>query len=154
MPRGHELATREALVPVTPSECLADQYYAWEKRGRGWQVWPYPVELEPAFEPFLFHSVPAPPIADDARKPTLLGSLIGRLRARVLPPGTVLQPEPYPVLDYGSLQPAIFEPPDRLVELQISIPADLKVSKASAEQFLLSLTCSEYPAVFEVVASS
>ena len=29
---------------------LTRDFYAWEQRGRGWQVWPEPVELEPPFD--------------------------------------------------------------------------------------------------------
>jgi hypothetical protein len=40
--------------PASPAEQLTAAFYEWEIRGRGWQVWPYPVALEPPFRPFLF----------------------------------------------------------------------------------------------------
>jgi hypothetical protein len=48
---------------------LTEQFYRWEQRGRGWQIWPEPVDLEPPFEPFW----PAGniPIIDDGRRETL-----------------------------------------------------------------------------------
>jgi hypothetical protein len=32
-------------VPASPVELLTEQFYRWEKRGRGWQTWDYPVGL-------------------------------------------------------------------------------------------------------------
>ena len=37
---------------MTTEELISAQFYAWEKRGRGWHVWNCPVELEPPFEEF------------------------------------------------------------------------------------------------------
>lgn len=154
MASGEELAARQTLVPATPAEWLTEQFYAWEKRGRGWQVCPYPVELEPAFDPFLFHSMPALPAIDDARKPTALSRFVERLKSRFTPQAAVLQTEPHPVPEYEPLEPVPFDLPDRLAELQIAIPTDLKVSKTAAEQFLLSLSYCEYPVAFEMVGSA
>jgi hypothetical protein len=33
---------------------LTERFYDWELRGRGWQVWNYAVDLEPAFRPAAF----------------------------------------------------------------------------------------------------
>src|SRR5438093_1423853 len=72
--------------PPTLVELLTEQFYAWERRGRGWQVWPYPVPLEPPFRPFLGHYLPfALRSVDDARKPTLLSTLTERLLGRAAP---------------------------------------------------------------------
>lgn len=40
------------------SEYLTFQFYAWEKRGRGWNLFDQPVELEPEFVPFFGHFRP------------------------------------------------------------------------------------------------
>ena len=80
MEGAEELASFTAGLPITTQEWLTTQFYLWEKRGRGWQLWPYSVELEPPFEPFMFHSIPTGPGVDDARKPTLLSSLLERIR--------------------------------------------------------------------------
>jgi hypothetical protein len=34
---------------------LKEQFYTWERRGRGWGVAPYPTVLEPPFRPFVGH---------------------------------------------------------------------------------------------------
>jgi hypothetical protein len=59
-------------------EKLSEQFYGWEVRGRGWQVFSQPVCPEPPFRPFHGHYVaPQPPI-DDGRRPTFLSSLISK----------------------------------------------------------------------------
>src|SRR5690348_1270732 len=52
-------------------ELFSTQFYTWEKRGRGWPVWNYPVELEPFFYPFYFYQGNTQGIIDDGRRPTL-----------------------------------------------------------------------------------
>jgi hypothetical protein len=40
------------MPPVANNRKLSQAFYAWERQGRGWALWNYPVELEPSFEPF------------------------------------------------------------------------------------------------------
>ena len=66
-------------------EALTRQFYEWERRGRGWQVFDQPVALEPPFRPFFGHFLPATPGAahDDGRKATFLSNLAdGFLKGR------------------------------------------------------------------------
>lgn len=51
------------------SEKLTEHFYQWEMRGRGWQLWPYPVDIEPPFVPFS-HILPAEKPTDDGRRPS------------------------------------------------------------------------------------
>lgn len=134
--------------PLTPLELLTAQFYAWERRGRGWHVSPYPVELEPPFRPFVWYAPAAPgPPVDDARKPTLLSSLVDKIRGQssraMVPleaPEGVFEPEA-----------EIFTDDSALVEMQVSIPPTLKVTQDTAEQFLLSLAYGARPLAFELV---
>ena len=48
------------------AEQLIEHFYKWELRGRGWQLYPHPIPLEPPFRPFLTHYVWTPPPFDDA----------------------------------------------------------------------------------------
>src|SRR5437870_10377219 len=85
---------------ATPEEALTDEFYRWELRGRGWQVWDVPVLPEPPFRPFYGHTLPAIPQRplDDARKPTFFGSLVERFRDRVTS-RTALAPAQLPDVD-------------------------------------------------------
>ena len=57
MPEDEEITRSPRLLPLTREERLTAQFYDWERRGRGWQLWSYPVELEPPFRPFFGHYV-------------------------------------------------------------------------------------------------
>src|SRR6266498_3649339 len=148
MPRDIEIVPYNDYALLSQEERLTFQFAAWEKRGRGWDVYPYPVILEPPFRPFLFHFAPSAPIYDDARKPTFLSSLADKLLGRSTEPKLLLQlpeeiePEP---------EPAVFYEDTDLIELQITLPPHTKISRERTEQFLLSLTYCSEPLSFEVV---
>lgn len=127
-------------------EQLTDQFYAWEMRGRGWQVWPETVSLEPPFRPFYGHYLPDGDAIDDGRKPSFLGSLVEEARKALggeteVPPTwqAVEEPEPEP-MERGEL-----------VEIQASLPANLSPTKESFEQCILSLSYCREPIAFELV---
>jgi predicted DNA-binding transcriptional regulator AlpA len=131
-------------------EALTRQFYEWEQRGRGWQVWDRPVVLEPPFRPFYGHFVSAQgPVADDGRKPTFLSHLVsGFWKGRDT--GTT----PVAPLDEGEPSPAYMEDRTALVEVQAVLPPDTKITKDAAGQFLMSLGHVSRPASFEILASS
>jgi len=148
---------QEALVqgtvafPPTHAELLTAQFYDWEHRGRGWQVWGYPVELEPPFRPFLFHyATPAAPGYDDARKPTVVGAFFEKLRDKLIHPMQTPGYEP-PLDNPEEPEPEVFYDDARLFEIKISLPPALKVSRESAEQFLLGLPHHLRPVSFEII---
>jgi hypothetical protein len=131
-------------------EQLTAQFYAWEKRGRGWEVFPEPVIPEPPFLPFNAHHLPESPVADDGRRHTFVSSLVQKLR-RALRTDPLLQPvtpeadeEPEPI-------PLIRS---NLVELQTSLPADLDIEEEALEQFLLNLSLCREPVAFELLGVS
>jgi hypothetical protein len=151
MARHTELSTYEKALPLSQEERLTFHFAAWEKRGRGWDVYPYPVTLEPPFRPFLFHYVPSGPIYDDGRKPTFFSALVDKLFGRSAEPELLLAPpdeiEPEP-------DPAVFYEEADLIELQITLPPNTRIARESAEQFLLSLTYCSEPLSFEVIGLS
>jgi len=129
-------------------EQISEQFLRWERRGRGWQVYDAPVSPEPAFCPFVFQSPQQG--HDDGRRETFLSSLIqsisrklsGKPQVPLLAQQDADDPEPRWLVR------------DSLVELQVTAPIDLNVSKESFEQFLLNLfTCTE-PITFEILGTS
>src|SRR6266700_1444524 len=111
---------------------LTEQFYLWEQRGRGWQVFEDPVHPEPPFIPFDGHFLPEMPVVDDGRRPTFLSSLFRKKE----PPPVVPEPEEEP-------EPRILIR-DSLVELHTSLPEKLDINKEAFEQFLLNLShCHE-----------
>ncbi|MEN9576484.1 MAG: hypothetical protein RL514_4339 [Verrucomicrobiota bacterium] len=128
-------------------EQLSAQFRTWERRGRGWRVWPTPVIPEPPFKFFPGHFLPAAPIADDGRRPTALSSFVQRL-ARTLKP----EPPPLPA------EPVAEEEPEaealargELVELQASLPPKLNASPEAFGHFLGSLAYLREPVGFELL---
>ena len=127
---------------------LSEQFYRWEQRGRGWQVFPEPVVVEPPFVPFHGHYLHNTPVIDDGRKPTFLSSLVEKLSNKLstappqaVEPETDQEPEPTPLIR------------ESLVELQASLPDKLDISKEAFEQFLLNLSLCREPIAFELVGA-
>lgn len=134
------------------AEQLTEQFYLWEQRGRGWQVWDYPVELEPPFEHFHFRLHTWQPV-DDGRKHTILSQMVETLtRARtgwIHAKADVDSHEPP-----SPITPTLFEDDSPLCEIGIAMPPDEGVTGEQAEQFLLSLALCHDPVSFEVVGMS
>lgn len=133
-------------IPLTREERLTAQFYDWEKRGRGWKLWNYPVELEPPFRPFFYHYVERGPAADDARKPTVLSSFIDGILGRSVAPSL-----PAPVEEEREADPEPLFADGPPVEFQVALPTGTKVIKESAERLLTSMTYASRPIAFEVV---
>ena len=140
------------VLPATQEELLTAQFYAWEKRGRGWQVWDYPVELEPPFRPFYFHGAAPSRVFDDARKPTFWSSLVEGFRGRL----TGVTSDPSPQTNTFDIDLGPDEPPGEyvappLVELQVTLRPETKIGRDLTEQFLQTLGLCRSPLSFEVV---
>jgi hypothetical protein len=143
----------DCYIP-TLAEKLTTNFYAWERRGRGWQVFDYPVELEPPFEPF-FHYLPYRPVIDDGRKKTFFGSLARLFTCESRKPSA---PEHDNQEDfnesYAEIYPETFEDHSTLVETRISLPRNQKISPEVTEQFLLNLSYCALPLSLEIIGSS
>jgi hypothetical protein len=130
-------------------EALTRQFYDWEMRGRGWQVFDRPVELEPPFRPFFGHFISTPnQLVDDGRRATFLSSLVGGLFKAPAGPVVVLPP------DDAEPEPEYLDDSSRLVEVRAVLPPETKITKDAAAQFLMSLGHVSRPASFEVVGTS
>lgn len=143
-------------LPPTREELLTRQFYDWETRGRGWQVWNEPVDLEPPFRPFWSHALP-PDAAlqpDDARRPTALSALTERLSAYLSGKAAAGPPSPDSLEAAEEPSPAAFEDDSPLVELGIVLPAQEVVKPEAMERLLLSLRYARTPFAFEVVGSA
>lgn len=129
-------------------EEVSAQFAHWELRGRGWQVWPEPVEPEPPFVPFTGYAPHTSQFADDGRRPHPLISALTKLGflMKSPPPEEPEEPAPEP-------EPRILQRSD-LVELQTSLPASLNIPKEVFEQFLSNLSLCHEPIAFELLGVS
>ena len=131
-------------------EQLTEQFYQWERRGRGWTVYDEPVSPEPPFRPFYSHYRPETPPVDDGRRSTILSSFVRKLSQtlsteQAAPPVIAeVEEEPEPVpLSRGLL-----------AELQTSLPAKLDIGAEAFTQFLRNLSLCREPIAFELIGSS
>src|ERR1051326_217604 len=129
-------------------ETLSEQFYRWEQRGRGWQVFDHPVAPEPPFVPFAF--TPQEPAVDDGRRPTILSSLFQKFSRKRSgepeAPSVIHEPEEEP-------EPELLQR-DSLVELQTFLPANLSVRREEFAQFLSALSLCCEPVAFELLGPS
>lgn len=139
-----------ATVLALPEE-LTRQFYAWERRGRGWQVWEHRVELEPPFRPCYYYLPNSEPDEDAGRRHTWLSRLTQQLFGAGRPnghrvesePSVPPEPEPEYVLDE-----------EAIVEYEVTLPSSTEVDKSTVEQLLLNLSYCSGPIAFEVVGTS
>ncbi len=128
-------------------EQFSEQFRTWERRGRGWQVFPEPISPEPPFRPFTGHFLTETAAIDDGRRPTFLSSLVRKLGRRL---STLPEPTPVPAQPETEPEPDLLER-DTLVELQTSLPAELDIHRDAFEEFFLSLSFCEEPIAFELL---
>lgn len=142
---------RESVIPGPGlSQGLTENFYGWEKRGRGWLLADYPVELEPPFEPF-FHYFPRyqAPI-DDSRKPTFLSSIAELFTSKPRTPEGLVG---FDLFEPSEVEPEFFDDDSRVVELRLVLPAKQKIGMESAEALLLNLCYCALPLSFELIGS-
>jgi hypothetical protein len=128
-------------------EQLSQQFYRWEQRGRGWQVFPEPVTPEPPFRPF--NGYQQPPQTDDTSRPSAISSFLNRLGRGL---STESENPPEPPEPEEEPEPDILVR-DSLVELKTSLPAKLDISKDAFEHFLFTLSHCQQPIAFELLGT-
>ncbi len=131
-------------------EQLSHQYYEWERRGRGWQVFPEPVWPEPPFRPFNGYQPSAVPPEDDGRRPTALSLFLQKLSRKL---STESEAPPVTTETDAEPQPDILVR-DTLVELQASLPAKLDIARDAFVHFLHTLSHCREPLAFEILGST
>ncbi len=124
-------------------ELISEEFARWEQRGRGWQVWPEPVQPEPPFEEFAGYKLPSASIPDDGRKPGFLASIFDSLQKAT-------QPAP-PIIPEETLEPdPITSKHPLTVEFVASLPAKLKVGDDVMRAMVDSLDACAEPTAFEL----
>lgn len=137
------------------SERLTWNFYAWERFGRGWKIWEYPVLPEPPFESFQHNDTPQKAI-DDGRKPSIIKRACSLISTKLLGISSNAKSKDSREDPWSDLIPIPLElcdiPENRI--FSISMPPDRKVNIEDAEQFLLNLGYCQHPICFEIVGTS
>jgi hypothetical protein len=126
---------------------LTEQFYRWELRGRGWQIFEQPVGLEPPFLPFAGQFLPPQKRSDEGRRHTRLSGFMERLRQTAAPPppaeATEADTEPEPE----------WRGPEELEELQMSLPLSRSVPTPQVESFLRHVCRASETLVLEILGT-
>src|ERR1041384_5546450 len=134
--------------PTSAVELLTHQFYEWEQRGRGWSVWPQPVNIEPPFRPFLGHFLPRRSVVDDGQFETPLSRLAGLFLSRApISPPVIAEAEEQP-------EPESIGQREKLVEFQVLVPPDLDADADDFAAFLLGVTSCREPISFEFITQA
>lgn len=138
------------MSALSPAEIITQSFYAWEVRGRGWQLADYPVFLEPPFRHcfVLPELVAGPTVLDDGKRSTFLSTLVDGLKGSLgsapvskLEAADVFEePQPYPALD---------TPP--LTAFQVTVPREHASRPEVAIRLLLALSACFQPVSFEII---
>jgi hypothetical protein len=154
------LMSYQSGLPETREESLSRQFYEWERRGRGWQMFDYAVELEPPFRPFYIFDVSQSQSIDDGRKPTFFSNLFEGLRGSSPKLSQSPASSSNRLAEYQSYLEQTSEPDycrylnDEFTELRLVLPKNLKITKSVTEQLLLSFSYAANPAAFEIIGDS
>lgn len=131
--------SRKSLV-----EALSSQWHAWERRGRGWSVYPHAVALEPPFRPLLLH-YPTLVRGDDGAHDTALSRLAAAASG---------QPPKRPTVHSVSVEephPESYDGDPDAAELQIRLPENTEVTPELSRHLLLTLAAIQAPVSFELI---
>jgi len=133
------------------AERITTSFAAWETRGRGWTVAPYPVELEPPFRPFFLLPAPEEPLhpIDDGVRPTFLSALSESVTAFFA--GKRIPETELPTFEEDAPFPA-YERPD-LVSRRILVPRDFVAQSEVMLRLLQNITAALYPVSFELIGT-
>lgn len=128
---------------------LTGQFYRFELPGRGGQVCPGPVSIEPPFRPFPGYYAPLPPVRDEGRRHTFLSGIMEKLGQAV---AGMDEPPALPDED-ESPQPVLWKR-EGIVEFQLSLPRDRKGLAGRLDQLLGSFAQCREPVSFEILGTA
>ncbi|MBK9156390.1 MAG: type IV secretion system DNA-binding domain-containing protein [Chloracidobacterium sp.] len=147
-----DLVRYQASVPVTREEALTRCFYQWERRGRGWNVYDFPVELEPALVPLFFAE--DQPITDDGRQETFFSKLLAGSHQE-----QAIFDQRQRITEYKQYLAEMDEPDycsyygQEFTEHRLVFPIDFDISRTIAENLLLSFSYASAPISFEVIGT-
>ncbi len=123
------------------------QFYEWEHRGRGWDVYEHPVFLEPRYYPLLFKEQ-YETFEDDGATSSWWDSIISLFTSSK-------EKHITEKIEEDEVTDAfVFSDDVPLVCLSVRFPKGHKVGVTEMEQFIVMLSYCSYPISFELIASA
>ncbi|WP_374683221.1 type IV secretory system conjugative DNA transfer family protein [Accumulibacter sp.] len=137
------------MSAFSPAEITTASFYAWEVRGRGWQVADYPVALEPPFRPcFLLPGFAHnDEVIDDGKRHTFFSILVDVFR-KTFSSGDTKRPS---VSDFEESEPAEAPPFESLVALRLTVPRSFSAKLETTLRLLGALSASSGTLSFEII---
>ncbi len=134
---------------LSPAEITTASFYAWEVRGRGWQVADYPVSLEPPFRPcyLLPGFARNDEVIDDGKRHTSFSILVDVFRKTFSSGGTKRPSVP----DFKEPEPAEAPPFESLVALRLTVPHSFSAKLETTLRLLGALSASSGTLSFEII---
>lgn len=135
----------------TLQELNTEYWYAWERRGRGWDVYSSPVELEAPLDAYKPPSTQNQPVVDDGRVPTLVGyikssfSSLFKKNEEAIPEQEESEGYSYPD------NPIPFESDTPLCAFRVTLPKKHEVDALEAERLLQMLSFGAAQFSFEII---
>ena len=133
---------------------ISQAFYEWERKLRGWDVYPYAVELEPPLIPIGAYLRPVKPTVDDGRQETFLSSLSDGISGLFKPKTDQKEIEnAEPDFEFDD-SPNYFNLPDqKFCTYKIALPTDHAGNLATYKNFLQSLRYAGNHLSFEIIGS-
>lgn len=135
----------------TLQELNTEYWYAWERRGRGWDIYPSPVQLEAPLDAYKPPSTQSKQVADDGRVPTLFGYINAGISSlfnkKIEPEETTTNIEGYSYPD----NPIPFETESELCCYRVSLPKKQDVDAVDSEKLLHMLSFSSAQLSYEII---
>lgn len=133
------------------AEELTKSFYKWEQRGRGWNLWNFPVYLEPPFVPFHFHISSFTTPIDDGRKPTFLSTIAEKVK-KTFNNSSEVEPVEF---SEGMKQVEAIPFPNigEIREISVVLPKGYKTIPEYFNQLILSISLKTSVIGFEIIGS-
>ncbi len=139
---------------------LSPYVRAWETRGRGWDVFMTPVEIESSFFPFYnLLQLPEKPVFDDGRKESFFSRLTRGNSDNSSSSTALLASYKQELIEYESALSEQQDPfncryyNEEFIELQLVLPKELNVPNSVAENLIASFSYLNHPVSFEVIGT-
>ena len=141
---------------MTIHDQLTTNFYRWEQRGRGVELFPVAVEMEPPFVTFPGHRLRLANEGRDAgARTTFLSRLADRAFRALQPPkaGRLAVREPAAV-DDAEPEPDWFGEKEPVIEISLRLPGGVAYPEAAMSHFLMTLSLSSGIVGLELIGTA
>jgi hypothetical protein len=139
-------------MALTLAEQYTQQFYEWERLGRGWYTFDTPVELEPEFIPFFRQTAQSQQFVDDGKRPGILASTKALIQKILSSTKEQQVAEPEPAVE--PIRAYTFQSNEAMRGFSVSFPEGEIAKGKQIEQFLVMLSYSRVQISFEIIATN